>query len=118
MPAVRLEGFIELDGYFVALCAAQQSDGWWSWVTGLREPGEDGRGRAIVTLSLSEPDVAQLGPEEIRARLHILPDIRWCAHWGDGNLPRRRRQLQSKLSWTTSTAGRQGMKRNSICDCP
>lgn len=32
MPAVRLEGFIELDGYFVALCAAQQGDSWWSWV--------------------------------------------------------------------------------------
>lgn len=32
MPTVRLEGFIELDGYFVALCAAQQGDGWWSWV--------------------------------------------------------------------------------------
>jgi len=32
MPAVRLEGFIELDRYFVALCVAQQGDGWWSWV--------------------------------------------------------------------------------------
>jgi len=32
MPTVKLEGFIELDGYFVALCAAQQRDGWWLWV--------------------------------------------------------------------------------------
>ena len=24
-----------------------------------------------------------LGSEEIRARLRILPDIRWCAHWND-----------------------------------
>lgn len=55
-------------------------------LTGLREADEDGRGRAIVTLSLSDPEVAQLGPEEIRARLRILPDIRWCAHWGDREL--------------------------------
>ncbi|MEO9231566.1 MAG: hypothetical protein ABI216_21810 [Devosia sp.] len=52
-------------------------------LTGLREPGSDGRGRAIVTLSLSDPTIAMLGPEEIRARLRILPDIRWCAHWND-----------------------------------
>lgn len=52
-------------------------------LTGLREPGSDGRGRAIVTLSLSDPSIAMLGPEEIRARMRILPDIRWCAHWND-----------------------------------
>lgn len=52
-------------------------------LTGLREPGSDGRGRAIVTLSLSDPTIAMLGPDEIRARLRILPDIRWCAHWND-----------------------------------
>ncbi len=55
-------------------------------LTGLREPGSDGRGRAIVTLSLSDPSIAMLGPEEIRARLRILPDIRWCAHWNDETL--------------------------------
>lgn len=52
-------------------------------LTGLREPGSDGRGRAIVTLSLSDTTIAMLGPDEIRARLRILPDIRWCAHWND-----------------------------------
>lgn len=52
-------------------------------LTGLREPGSDGLGRAIVTLSLSDPTIAMLGPEDIRARLRILPDIRWCAHWDD-----------------------------------
>lgn len=52
-------------------------------LTGLREPGSDGLGRAIVTLSLSDPTIAMLGPDEIRARLRILPDIRWCAHWND-----------------------------------
>ncbi len=52
-------------------------------LTGLREPGSDGRGRAIVTLSLSDPTIAMLGPDEIRARLRVLPDIRWCAHWND-----------------------------------
>jgi hypothetical protein len=52
-------------------------------LTGLREPGNDSDGRAIVTLFLSDPVIAMLGPEEIRARLRILPDIRWCAHWDD-----------------------------------
>ena len=52
-------------------------------LTGLREPGSDGRGCAVVTLSLSDPTIAMLGPEEIRARLRILPDIRWCSHWND-----------------------------------
>lgn len=31
MPAVRLEGYIELGGYFIALCAAQGRNGWCSW---------------------------------------------------------------------------------------
>lgn len=55
-------------------------------LTGLREPGDDGSGRAIVTLALSDPAIAMLSPDEIRARLRILPDIRWCAHWNDGAL--------------------------------
>lgn len=55
-------------------------------LTGLREPSSDGQGRAIVTLSLSDPTIAMLGPEEIRARLRILPDIRWCTHWNDKDL--------------------------------
>jgi hypothetical protein len=52
-------------------------------LTGQRDAGNDGRGRAIVTLSLSDPAIAMMSPDEIRARLHLLPDIRWCAHWND-----------------------------------
>jgi hypothetical protein len=45
-------------------------------LTGLREPGgNDDGGQAIVTMSLSDPEIASLGPDEIRARLRILPDI-------------------------------------------
>lgn len=55
-------------------------------LTGLREAASDGSGRAIVTMSLSDPTIAMLGPEEIRARLRILPGIRWCAHWNDQEL--------------------------------
>lgn len=51
-------------------------------LTGLREPGGNNEdGQAIVTMSLSDPEIASLGPDEIRARLGILPDIGWCAHW-------------------------------------
>ncbi len=55
-------------------------------LTGLREADSDGSGRAIVTLSLSDSTIAMLGPEEIRTRLRILPEIRWCAHWNDQEL--------------------------------
>lgn len=52
-------------------------------LTGRREPTSDLDGQAIVTISLSDPEFAMLSPEDIRARLRILPDIRWCAHWND-----------------------------------
>ena len=52
-------------------------------LTGQRDAGSDGHGRAIVTLSLSDPTIAMMSPDEIRARLRLLPDIRWCAHWSD-----------------------------------
>lgn len=52
-------------------------------LTGHRDAGSDGHGRAIVTLSLSDLSIAMMSPEEIRARLRLLPDIRWCAHWND-----------------------------------
>lgn len=55
-------------------------------LTGLRESDPNGCERAIVTLSLSDASLAMLGPDEIRARLRILPDIRWCAHWKDDTL--------------------------------
>ena len=52
-------------------------------LTGQREIGSDGHGRAIVTVSLSDPAIAMMSPEEIRARLRLLPDIQWCTHWND-----------------------------------
>ncbi len=58
-------------------------------LTGLHEAGSDGQGRAIVSMALSDPGLAMLGPDEIRSRLRILPDIRWCAHWQDDALAAR-----------------------------
>ncbi|RDD95237.1 hypothetical protein DTW89_02665 [Acidovorax sp. BoFeN1] len=52
-------------------------------LTGQRVAGSDGQGRAIVTLFLSDPAIAMMSPDDIRARLRLLPDIRWCAHWDD-----------------------------------
>ncbi|MFN0186751.1 MAG: hypothetical protein ACKVQR_23305 [Aquabacterium sp.] len=45
--------------------------------------------QAVVTMSLSDPEIASLGPDGIRARLRILPDIGWCAHWNDAGLAAR-----------------------------
>jgi len=52
-------------------------------LTGQLEPTNNFNGQAVVTISLSDPELAMLSPEEIRSRLRILPDIRWCAHWND-----------------------------------
>ena len=52
-------------------------------LTGHRAPLDACNGQAIVTIALSDPELAMLGPEEIRSRLRILPDVRWCAHWND-----------------------------------
>jgi len=55
-------------------------------LTGRRDTADGPGGQAMVTISLSAPDLAMLSPEEIRARLRILPDIRWCSHWNDRTL--------------------------------
>ena len=55
-------------------------------LTGQRDAGNDGRGRAIVTLSLSDPSMAMMSPDDIRARLRLLPEIHWCVHWNDQKL--------------------------------
>ena len=52
-------------------------------LTGQRQPSSEFDGQAVVTISLSDPQLATLSPEEIRSRLRILPEIRWCAHWND-----------------------------------
>lgn len=55
-------------------------------LTGHRAPDDACDGQAIVTIALSDPELAMLGPEEIRFRLRILPGVRWCAHWNDAAL--------------------------------
>ena len=52
-------------------------------LTGRLEATSEFDGRAVVTIALSDPELAMLSPEEIRARLRILPNVRWCAHWND-----------------------------------
>lgn len=52
-------------------------------LTGQRDAGSDGQGRAIVTMFLSDPALAMMSPDELYARLRLLPDIQWCAHWND-----------------------------------
>lgn len=58
-------------------------------LTGRRDAIHRSDGQAIVSISLSDPILAMLGPKEIRARLRILPDIRWCSHWQDQTLVAR-----------------------------
>ena len=58
-------------------------------LTGSRQATSDGGGEAVVTMSLSDPAIASLSPDEIRTRLRILPDIGWCSHWNDRSLAAR-----------------------------
>lgn len=71
-------------------------------LTGQRDAGSDGQGRAIVTLFLSDPAIAMMSPDEIRARLRLLPDIRWCAHWDD-------QALQTDANAQAQQAAREAM---------
>ena len=71
-------------------------------LTGQRDAGSDGQGRAVVTLFLSDPAIAMMSPDEIRARLRLLPDIRWCAHWDD-------QALQTEASVKAQQAAREAM---------
>lgn len=58
-------------------------------LTGQRTAGEDGR--ALVTIGLSDPVLAEMDIEELRSRLRVLPPITWCSHWDDGDLTERAR---------------------------
>ena len=71
-------------------------------LTGQRDAGSDGQGRAVVTLFLSDPAIAMMSPEEIRARLRLLPDIHWCAHWDD-------QALQADANSQAQQAAREAM---------
>lgn len=55
-------------------------------LTGRPDASIDGCGRAIVTLSVSDPAIAMMSPDEIRARLRLLPNIHWRVHWSDEEL--------------------------------
>jgi hypothetical protein len=44
---------------------------------------------AVVTVYLSDAVMATMDPQEIVARLRLLPDPRWCAHWDDAAMLRQ-----------------------------
>lgn len=67
-------------------------------LTGLREPMADGTGHAVVTIALSDPALAMLDAETIRARLRVLPDLRWCSHWNDQDLALRSRATAARAA--------------------
>ena len=78
-------------------------------LTGQRDAGSDGQGRAVVTLFLSDPAIAMMSPDEIRARLRLLPDIHWCAHWDD-------QTLQADANLQALQAAREAMDAWGIAD--
>ncbi len=71
-------------------------------LTGRRDLTSAFDDQALVTISLSDPELAMLSPEEIRSRLRILPDIRWCSHWND-------RALATKADAESSQAARDAL---------
>jgi hypothetical protein len=50
-------------------------------LTGERVEGEEGR--AVITINLSDPALAEMDVDELRARLRLMPPVRWCSHWRD-----------------------------------
>lgn len=55
-------------------------------------------GQAVITLNASDPAIAAMTPEEIRARLRLTPEIYWHAHWDDQNLKRAASQRARQLA--------------------
>lgn len=53
-------------------------------LTGERVEGE--AGRAVITINLSDPALAEMDVDELRARLRLLPPAGWCSHWRDREL--------------------------------
>ena len=89
---------------------------------------------AMVTIALSDPILATLSIEEIRARLRILPGIQWCAHWQDAELatqgdakahhqaqelfdqwsPRDEAEFRALLPWDTDENSASRLRRETI----
>lgn len=67
-------------------------------LTGTRAPTDDGPGLAIVTMALSDPALAMLDAAAIRARLRVLPDLRWGSHWKDHALAAKGRAAAEKAA--------------------
>lgn len=55
-------------------------------LTGTREQADPTYGLAVVSIGLSEPSLASMSIEEIRARLTLVPPVKWCSHWQDKSL--------------------------------
>jgi hypothetical protein len=53
-------------------------------LTGERVEGE--AGRAVITINLSDPALAEMDVDAMRARLRLLPPVSWCSHWRDRDL--------------------------------
>jgi len=75
-------------------------------LTGTRVSTDDGHGSAVVTMALSDPALAMLDAASIRARLRILPDLRWCSHWKDhalaeqGRIAAEQAAINAMDAWT------------------
>lgn len=69
-------------------------------LTGERVEGEEGR--AVITINLSDPALAEMDVDELRARLRLLPPVRWCSHWRD-------RQMASEARTMAADTARQAL---------
>jgi hypothetical protein len=69
-------------------------------LTGERVEGEEGR--AVITINLSDLALAEMDVDELRARLRLLPPIRWCSHWRD-------RELKSEAQAQAADTARQAL---------
>ena len=50
-------------------------------LTGTKEQDDSGGSHAVISVDLSDPALAGMSIEEIRARLKLVPPVKWCSHW-------------------------------------
>ncbi|WP_425259191.1 hypothetical protein ACPOLB_27130 [Rubrivivax sp. RP6-9] len=79
-------------------------------LTGERVEGQ--AGRAVMTINLSDPALAEVDVDELRARLRLLPPMRWCSDWRDRKMSsqaRTRAADEARLeldAWTEEDGAR------------
>lgn len=70
--------------------------------------GEQSGGMPNIVLTVDDPKIAAMSPDELKSRLHLLVEqATWCSHWNDADLTlqamqQARHDAEQALDWLAS----------------